>query len=537
MTTEKKTGKQPEEAKPEKQKEEEVPLNPFSQLQEMFKGASVQFVPLGGAMPDQSGENEEAPGKSDDKTNEILQRIHDFNLKPREVRDYLDRFVIKQDEAKKVLSVAICDHFNHVRECLEHPERSEEEHVKANILLMGPTGVGKTYLIRCISRLIGVPFVKADATKFSETGYVGYDVEDIVRDLLKLADGHIDLAQYGIIYIDEIDKIATRSGDGGKDVSGRGVQVNLLKLMEDTDVNVFSQTDILGQMRAVMSMQQGQKQSRSINTRHILFIVSGAFQHLADQVKKRVDQSSIGFVPDSSIRAKDSHEYLAKTTTKDFIDFGFEPEFIGRIPVRVACDHLTKEDLEKVLLKSEDSLLDQYKNDFAGYNITMDVTGEAISMIAEKASKEKTGARGLMTVMESLFRNFKFELPSSTIKTFSLTKEAVKKPEKTLTALLKEIQHEQGELWREDAQKFAALLGRVNGFNITFTDGAIDLIIEQSQAAGKTVRGYCEERFKDLLYGLQLIAQRTEKTTFLLERNVVEDPEKALSEWVVDSFQ
>ena len=259
----------------------------MKQVNDFLRQANVQF---GGGAPgiQQEPDGGEAPPTEaeDDKTEETLQRIRSFNLKPREVRDYLDRFVVKQPEAKKVLSVAMCDHYNHVRQCMEHSDLREKEYVKPNILLMGPTGVGKTYLMRCIAKLVGVPFVKADATKFSETGYVGYDVDDIVRDLVRMADGNTELAQYGIIYIDEIDKIAAQgSGQGGKDVSGRGVQVNLLKLMEETEVNLQGQNDLVSQMETIMQMQRGGKQAkRTISTRNILFIVSGAFGPLAEQI-------------------------------------------------------------------------------------------------------------------------------------------------------------------------------------------------------------------------------------------------------------
>jgi ATP-dependent protease Clp ATPase subunit len=161
-------------------------------------------------------------------------------MKPREVKAYLDRFVIKQHEAKKVLSVTICDHYNHVKQSLSNSEIKDGEYSKQNVLLLGPTGVGKTYLIKNIAKLIGVPFVKVDATKFSETGYVGSDVDELIRDLVKAANGNTEMAQYGIVFIDEIDKIATNTGIEGRDVSGRGVQINLLKLMEDSDVNLFS---------------------------------------------------------------------------------------------------------------------------------------------------------------------------------------------------------------------------------------------------------------------------------------------------------
>src|SRR6266699_2229179 len=185
----------------------------------------------------------------------------EFNYKPREVKAHLDRFVIKQDEAKKVLSVALCDHYHHVRLALEGKE--SPNYAKQNVILIGPTGVGKTYLIRRAADLIGVPFVKADATKFSETGYVGGDVEDMVRDLLRLAEGDVRRAQYGIIYIDEIDKIAAAASHvSGRDVSGRGVQTNLLKLMEETDVPARSPNDIAGQIQAMMELTQrgGKKQ-------------------------------------------------------------------------------------------------------------------------------------------------------------------------------------------------------------------------------------------------------------------------------------
>src|SRR6266700_987416 len=191
-----------------------------------------------------------------------------FDRKPREVKDYLDRFVIKQEEAKKVLSVALCDHYHHVRLALEGKESAN--YAKQNVILIGPTGVGKTFLIRCAADLIGVPFVKADATKFSETGYVGGDVEDMVRDLVRLAEGDVTRAQYGIISIDEIDKIAASNNLAGRDVNVRGVQTNLLKLMEETEVPARSPNDIAGQIQAMIDFtQRGRKSPSTINTKHI----------------------------------------------------------------------------------------------------------------------------------------------------------------------------------------------------------------------------------------------------------------------------
>jgi len=256
-----------------------------------------------------------------------------FDYKPRDVKAYLDRYVIKQDEAKKVLSVALCDHYHQVRLAFEGKETPN--YAKQNIILIGPTGVGKTYLIRSIADLIGVPFVKGDATKFSETGYVGGDVEDLVRELYRRADGDVTRAQYGIIYIDEIDKIAASNNATGRDVSGRGVQTNLLKLMEETEVPARSAQDIAGQIQAMMdATQRGKKAAGSINTRHILFIVSGAFDGLEKQVRRRLREATIGFAARGT-KEETNTEVLEQAQTRDFIDYGFEPEFIGRLPVRV----------------------------------------------------------------------------------------------------------------------------------------------------------------------------------------------------------
>src|ERR1041385_508335 len=202
-----------------------------------------------------------------------------FNHKPRDVKAYLDRFVIKQEDAKKVLSVALCDHYHHVR--LARDGKEQTNYAQQHILLIGPTGVGKTYLIRSIADLIGVPFVKADATKFSETGYVGADVDDLVRDLVAKANGNVELAEHGIIYLDEVDKIATSGGRLGRDVSGRGVQTTLLKLMEETEVPLRSMNDLQAQLQAAFEFQRrGKAKRETINTRHILFVVSGAFEKL-----------------------------------------------------------------------------------------------------------------------------------------------------------------------------------------------------------------------------------------------------------------
>ncbi|MGZ5503798.1 MAG: AAA family ATPase, partial [Chthoniobacterales bacterium] len=249
-------------------------------------GDKVSFATF--TQPDMaSGEAEAKPPKTTE--DEFV-----FNFLPRDIKAHLDRFVIKQDEAKKVLSIAVCDHYNHVnyvrRLEKEDAKRAEEtEYAKQNVILVGPTGVGKTYLIKHIAELIKVPFVKADATKFSETGYVGGDVEDLVRELVQKADGDVGLAQFGIIYIDEIDKIAAASNLHGRDVSGRGVQTTLLKLMEETEVPVRSANDIQSQLQAAFEFQRrGKAKRETISTRHILFVVSGAFDRLKQQVSRRM---------------------------------------------------------------------------------------------------------------------------------------------------------------------------------------------------------------------------------------------------------
>lgn len=511
----------------------------YKQIQDMLRSTNIQFIANSAGTQTESspGSDKDAAAKQEDKKAEqILQRIRSFNLKPREVRDYLDRFVIQQSEAKKVLSVAICDHYNYVRQCIENNELREKDYAKPNILLMGPTGVGKTYLLRCIANLIGVPFVKADATKFSETGYVGYDVEDIVRDLVKMAGGHTDLAQYGIIYIDEIDKIASQA-QHGKDVSGRGVQVNLLKLMEETEVNLFSQTDILGQMQAVMDLQRGVgMQQRTINTRHMLFIVSGAFDKLSELIERRLESSAIGFQRHYKEREADEVDYLRHVEARDFIAYGFEPEFIGRLPIRVACQSLKEDDLEQILLKSEDSVLEQYRNDFRGYNIEFEVTREAIKKIAHQAAGEKTGARGLMTTLESVFRNFKFELPSTSIKTFRVDPETIKEPNKALLDLLRENREAQREVLHDEVKAFAGRFEAEHGLTLLFDEEAVQALVALSLEIDKTIRAICEEKFKDYEFGLKLITAKTGRKEFTVSRQAVDHPDKELSRWVVEHY-
>ena len=519
--------------KPEEAKSPENPLEDLKRsLDKIFGGRAVRLEFPNSVPPRATDTREEQ-----DDGAETLKRIREFSMKPREIRDYLDRFVVKQDEAKKVLSVAICDHYNHVRRCLENPELSKREYGKQNILILGPTGVGKTYLMRTIAKLIGVPFVKADATKFSETGYVGGDVEDLVRNLVKAANGNVDIAQYGIIYIDEIDKIAGRGDMGGRDVSGTGVQINLLKLMEESDVNTVSPQDMMGQMNMMMSARGGKPAKTKINTRNILFIVSGAFDKLGEQIGKRMNRNAIGFGVETSDSDADPSEFLKYAETRDFIKYGFEAEFIGRLPVRVACEPLSAEDLADILVSSEGSILRQYIDDFKGYGIEFNITPEAVKKIAEKAHSEHTGARGLMTVLERTLRDFKFELPSSGIGHFEVSTDTVENPLESLAKLLSENRELGDATMSADITRFAEDFERETSYKLIFSPAARKRVLEIALETGKTPVSLCSQKFKDFKHGLAIVARNTDKREFEIPPEAVDSPDKWLSDAVVKSFK
>ena len=484
--------------------------------------------------PGPAAAQSEPSGKSE--SSEKAKSEHfEFNYTPRRVKDHLDRFVIKQDPAKKVLSVALCDHYHHVRLALEGKE--SPNYAKQNIILIGPTGVGKTFLIRNAADLIGVPFVKADATKFSETGYVGGDVEDMVRDLVRLAEGDVRRAQYGIIYIDEIDKIAAANSMSGRDVSGRGVQTNLLKLMEETEVSARSPNDIAGQIQAMMDFnQRGRKSPSTINTKHILFIVSGAFGGLEKIVNRRLPQSTIGFAA-KDLPLETTEEILDQSQTRDFIEFGFEPEFIGRLPVRVVCHSLNVEDLFLILKNSEGSIIRQYEQDFAAYGIEVLFADEGLRRIAERAADEQTGARGLMTVCERVFRDIKFELPSTNVKRFVVTRELVDQPAVELQKILSDPSQEERIVARRVVDEFARRFQENHGMKIQFTDAAAEMLVNEALEKSQSVRDLCANRFKDFHLGLKLISKNSGQQEFVIDRDAVQTPDKVLSDWVVASYR
>jgi ATP-dependent Clp protease ATP-binding subunit ClpX len=485
-------------------------------------------------------EPETADSPPEEKPEKVDSEDFQFNFLPRDIKAHLDRFVIKQEEAKKVLSIAVCDHYNHAKYLRqlerEDAKRAEElEYAKQNVILVGPTGVGKTYLIKHIAELIKVPFVKADATKFSETGYVGGDVEDLVRELVHKANGDVNLAQFGIIYIDEIDKIASAANLIGRDVSGRGVQTTLLKLMEETEVPVRSMNDLQAQLQAAFEFQKrGKAKRETINTRHILFVVSGAFERLKQQVSRRISQSQIGFSAEP-VRVMDN-ELFQQVTTQDFVEYGFEPEFIGRLPVRVACEELDAADLFQIMKFSEGSLLRQYERAFRAYGIEISFEDDALRLIAEAAAKEKTGARGLLTVFEKLFRDYKYYLAGSGLSQLRVTVDLVREPKRVLERLMAEGEKMEAVALETDVRQFADRFRREHGIEIVFDEGAVRRLVERAHNERMTMPELCAHLFKDFQFGLSLIQKNTGRRQFVLDAAAVDSPDKFLSDLVVQSY-
>ncbi len=457
-----------------------------------------------------------------------------FDYLPRDIKNYLDRYVIRQDEAKKVLATAICDHYNHIKRCSAKGPCAE--YSKQNIIMLGPTGVGKTYLVRTIAELIGVPFVKADATKFSETGYVGGDVEDLVRELVHKADGNVRLAEYGIIYLDEIDKIATPNNIMGRDVSGSGVQRGLLKLMEETEVSLRTPFDLASQLQAAMEFQSKGKVTRQvINTRHILFIVSGAFNTLVEIVRRRLGVKSIGFMAGAGSAPKDE-DYLAQAKSPDFIEFGFESEFVGRLPVIVTCRELGVEELFQILKHSEGSIIRQYVQAFEAYGIELVLTDEGLHRIAEKAYQERTGARALVGVCERTFREFKYSLPHSGVRRLEVTPELVDSPLQVLSEIQKVAKVDQ---LASLALEFAEITKRWSlrhGIEIVLQPEAANLLSQKALESGTPAQDIFEEAFKNYEHGLNLIRKSRGISKFEITPDVVLNPGETLDHWIRDYY-
>jgi len=521
-------------------------------------------------------------------------KLIDFNIKPSELISYLDQYVVRQDKAKSVLATKICTHFNRIR----HQETMNTEpfkitgNIKSNILLLGPTGIGKTYLIKLIAKKIGVPFVKADATKFSETGYVGGDVEDLIRDLVKEAKDDIELAECGIVYIDEVDKIAASPNVIGAQISRTGVQRALLKPMEETDVDLKVPHDPVSMMQELEAFQRtGKRSARRVNTSNILFILSGAFSGLTDVVKKRLSKQAIGFGA-SLTHARKENELLKATRSEDLVEYGFESEFIGRIPVRCVLDELTQKDLYDILKMPNNPVILSKRLDFKSYGIDVVFTDEALKELASRAHKENTGARGLVSVVEEALLPFEEKLPSESVGQFAITKQVLITPQLILNDLIQgndkeryeaEYNHALGlfsdyineyitKNWKifsirhgltltqirtkmlaqyytahvmeiEDAVKqvkkfydtvkeMELEISRNYALNVVFEEDAADFLIQQFIEHNASMDQILSKIYTDFFDGLNLIREKTGKARFFLCKDALTDHEKYLNELI-----
>lgn len=515
-----------------------------------------------------------------------------FDLKPEDLIAYLDRYIVRQDEAKAVLATKVCTHFNRI----EH-SRSKAGHVgdmvgriKNNVLMLGPTGVGKTYMVRLIAKKLGVPFVKGDATKFSETGYVGGDVEDLVRDLVREADGDIERAQYGIIYIDEIDKIASSGRIIGADVSRTGVQRALLKPMEETEVDLKSPSDPISMIQELERFRRtGERDKTSINTKNILFIMSGAFSELGEIIEKRLNKQPIGF--GSQIKkTKDKMALFHRMKAEDLIEFGFESEFVGRLPVYAVLDSLAEHDLFQILKNPNNPVILSKKLDFAAYGIQVKFADPVLRRLAQRAHAERTGARGLVGAVEKALIPFEKRLPSIKVKKFPVTEAVLDAPEQSLEFLTDQkrrthVETLYAELFEQEkrfvqeyitsnkkmfAEKYSLALApsRINivarfycqhvmelgaavetikrysddikklelyffkdhDINIVLEEEAVDFIMEGLIDADLQLEDFYRKLSTDLEYGLKLVREKTGKNRFFITREALLNPENFVAE-------